>query len=150
MLLLFLLFAYGQANCTYPHPMILYCYDIDVFPALDRKTDIVYIDIENTKLSTLPLFTNEDWPQVEFMTFKNNTFLPCYEIQKQKQDHILYIDHDCIESEIETKSTNYKRSKRWIIISTCVCILSFVFFFFITVRKERIRQIKNDCAFQSV
>ena len=150
MLLLFLLFANGEANCTYPHPMILHCYDIDIFPALDRKTDIVYIDIENTKLSTLPLFTNEDWPQVEFMTFKNNTFLPCYEIQKQKQDHILYIDHDCIESEIETNSTKYKRSKRWITISICVCILSFVFFFFITVRKERKIQGKNDCAFQSV
>ena len=151
MLALLLFFTYVHADCTYPHPIILYCYDIDVFPALDRNSDIVYIDIENTKLKKIPVFTIEHWPKLEFMTFRNNTFLPCSEIQKQKQEHIFYIDHDCIESDIKTKSTSkYRNPIVWIVIPICASIGSMVIIICINGYPKRTTQSNHDCAFQSV
>ena len=70
MFLLLFLFATTYAECTRPHPFILHCHDIDTFPIYDRQSDIVHIDIINTTLKSLPLFTYDNWPQLEFLTFK--------------------------------------------------------------------------------
>lgn len=50
MLALFLFVTTVQADCTFPHQYILYCNEIEVFPIIEQRTDIVFIDIENTQL----------------------------------------------------------------------------------------------------
>lgn len=157
MLALFLFVTTVQADCTFPHQYILYCNEIEVFPIIEQRTDIVFIDIENTQLRTLPVFTHEQWPKLEFITFKNNTYLPCSEIQKQIQDHIFYIDHDCVESDTVTEITpntestpKYKRPTKWIIISICTGIASILFIVIIKVLLKSEIQGNHDCSFQSV
>ena len=151
MFLLLFLFASAYADCTRPHPFILHCHAIDTFPNYDRQSDIVYIDIVNTTLKSLPLLTYENWPQLEFLTFKNNNLLPCSEIQKQIQDHIFYIDHDCTEPDKETKSTH--QNKLLIIGSIIVIgiiIVSICAGFAIFIIQSKKSQGHYDCSFQSV
>ena len=151
MFLLLFLFASAYADCTRPHPFILHCHAIDTFPNYDRQSDIVYIDIVNTTLKSLPLLTYENWPQLEFLTFKNNNLLPCSEIQKQIQDHIFYIDHDCTEPDKETKSTH--QNKLLIIGSIIVIgiiIVSICAAFAIFIIQSKKSQGHYDCSFQSV
>ena len=151
MFLLLFLFASAYADCTRPHPFILHCHAIDTFPNYDRQSDIVYIDIVNTTLKSLPLLTYENWPQLEFLTFKNNNLLPCSEIQKQIQDHIFYIDHDCTEPDKETKSAHQNKLP---IIGTIIVIsiitLSICAAIAIFIIKRKKTQGHYDCSFQSV
>ena len=94
-ILLFIVGAY--AECSYTHPDILWCKNIDTFNI--NRSNAVYLDIEETNLTRLPLFTREEWPRLEFLTLRNNTVLPCAEILKQQ--YIFYIDHDCVQQSSE-------------------------------------------------
>lgn len=152
MYLVFLFIASVQAYCTYPHPNILYCNAITTFPDIKERNDIVYIDIQNSTITELPLFTKDRWPKLEFLTFMNNRLLPCKEIQKQIQDHIFYIDHDCIDTDIKNKpKSKDKQPIVRIILPVTLCIIAIGLAAFIIIKvTHKTPQDNHDCAFQSV
>ena len=117
--LLILFIASVQSNCTFYQPFTLHCDSIKTFPDIDRRGDTVYIDIENSLLTELPLFTHDKWPKLEFLTFKHNRLLPCTEILKQMQDHIFYIDHDCNRTMTTEKPDHVEEQTNIYIVLPC-------------------------------
>ena len=153
MYLLIFFIASVQANCTFPQAFILNCDAIETFPDIDRPQDIVYIDIQNSLLTELPLFVYDKWQSLEFLTFRNNQFLPCTEIQKQIQDHIFYIDYDC-NSTVITETPD-KTEKPTDLYKVLLCMIGFAILVVLVTAyliKVNIFHTKgnNDCSFQSL
>ena len=102
--ILFLLFnclVNPCTGCVYnPLPAgSLFCEgpSISEFPNItsDQKRNIVFIDLMNTNISTLPIFSAMEWKFIEFISAFGNKYLACSELSKQVRRGYLYIETDC-------------------------------------------------------
>lgn len=126
MYLFLVLITYVFADCSYPNPDILWCKNIEYFTI--NSSNALFVDIEDSNVSYLPMFTRQNWPNIEILTLRNNTMLSCTDIVKQQIIENLYIDYDMCKSIKDNTITNEENIKKRIILMY-VLVLIFIIVF---------------------
>ena len=82
--------------CSIPVLFSIRCTNVTVFPLFDAhlKVGVLSIHLDDTRLVGLNPFLERDWPNLQEITFRNNTLLACAVIDSLQRDGLL-VYSDC-------------------------------------------------------
>ena len=93
-------------KCQLGYFGILTCTALDTFPNLTSaiRKKVIFLDVINSTLHSLPMFTKVEWPKLEYISFVNVLELSCSEIEKIGRID-LHVDHQlaCYDNELENE-----------------------------------------------